>query len=470
MKVTVALAAAGVLSLALAACSPGVKCSPTSCNGCCTAAGTCSRGTSSTECGTSGATCAACSGSDTCNAGRCGSAAGGSGGSGGGTGTGGMGTGGGTVLASCGPSSCADGCCEGATCVRGTAQSAQACGTGGAACGQCVGGNSCANGLCSGGAPCDSTTCPSGCCTGNACLGYGAQGIGACGTGGGACMPCAANLACGSGVCSTPAVVGQACTLSMQCETLGAGAYCKRQTSSMNANYTSGFCTIGCATAGELCAAGQGTCIGGPTSIFSVYGEADRFCASLCPSPGNQSSCRMGYSCYGPSDGGFCWLSPVPPFDGGGIPDKLGNACASHAQCQNPPSADWGFCLVGTSDAGPTRFTGGYCTAECTYDNTGSFCGPNGSCRGFRSTLADGGASDAFGLCLRTCPSPGGGRSSLRPGGAYVCATRIEPDAGVIGVLWPACDQPSLGAASCPAQTYCDVPTGYCCDGGVCIK
>jgi len=467
MRITVVLAAA----VAALSCSPPVKCAPSNCNGCCTAAGTCARGTSVAECGANGSMCKTCSGSETCTAARCSSAGGGAGGgsgAAGGTGTAGMGTGGGT-LASCGPSSCSDGCCVGAACVRGSAQSASQCGMGGAACSECVGGNTCNAGQCTGGQPCDSSNCPGGCCTGNACLSQLQQGNGACGNGGAQCMPCAAGLTCTLGACATAAPIGARCMNSTECASLGGNAYCKQQTSTMNASYQNGFCTIPCGVAGESCAGGQGTCIGGPTSIFAVYGEADRFCASQCPQSGAQSTCRPGYSCYGPADGGFCWLLPVPPFDGGGIPDKLGNACLTHTQCHDPPGADWGFCLVGGNDAGPTRFTGGYCTAECTYDNTGEFCGPSGSCRVFRSTLADGGSSDPFGLCLRTCPTPGAGRSNLRPGGAYVCSRRSQADGGTIGVLWPACDQPAVTASSCPPQTYCDGPSGYCCDGGFCL-
>jgi hypothetical protein len=205
--------------------------------------------------------------------------------------------------------------------------------------------------------------------------------------------------------------------------------------------------------------------------VLSVYGEADMFCAANCPTGGTQSTCRTGYTCYGDMTGGFCWVDPVPPFDGGGIPDKLGIACTTDLGCQNPPGPDWGFCLPGTSSTGaPTRFTGGYCTADCTYDNTGAFCGPQGTCRPFVSTLADGGLSDPFGLCLLTCPNPGAGRSNLRPGGAYVCATRTTADGGTIGVLWPACDQPSLTPSNCPTNTYCNTANGYCCDAGNCIR
>src|SRR6185436_10247158 len=134
-----------------------------------------------------------------------------------------------------------------------------------------------------------------------------------------------------------------------------------------------------CTTPGTVCG-GNGSCIGGPNSIFAVYGEGDTFCAAGCPQSGFQSTCRTNYACYGGTTGmpGFCWLDPIPPFDGGGAPDKLGNACANDTACQNPPAADWGFCLPEVDSMGATGFTGGYCVAECTYDNTGNFCGNNG--------------------------------------------------------------------------------------------
>lgn len=428
--------------------------------------------------------CKECQGAEACNAGVCTAGSGGGGGggtsAGGGSGTGGSSTGGsgvgggsggssgvggsGGALGSCGPTNCSDGCCVGAQCVRGAAQSNSQCGQGGFACLSCVTGNNCVSGQCTGGASCDAQNCPNGCCSGTACLSLAQQGNGACGNNGNMCMACPGAQVCLNGSCQQPATIGSACSTSAQCASLGTGAYCKLRTSTNNASYQNGYCTIPCTAAGA-CAGGQGTCIGGPTSVLSVYGEQERFCAVNCPSGGQQSTCRTGYSCYGDQTGGFCWLSPIPPFDGGGIPDKLGNACTLDTQCINPPGADWGFCIQGTSSTGaPNRFVGGYCTAECTYDNTGAFCGPNGICAGFSN---DGGPQTDFGLCLRTCSTPGQGRSALRAGGSYVCLSSRGSDGGTIGILWPACDTPT---STCRPGTFCNTQNGYCCDGGFCIR
>jgi hypothetical protein len=67
---------------------------------------------------------------------------------------------------------------------------------------------------------------------------------------------------------------------------------------------------------------------------------------------------------------------------------------------------------------------------------------------------------------MRNCPNPGAGRSTLRPGGTYVCATAFWDDGGTSGYLYPACD--AVGAEACPARTYCNAANGYCCDGGFC--
>ncbi|MDP3500596.1 MAG: hypothetical protein Q8S33_09700 [Myxococcales bacterium] len=77
-------------------CTPAKKCTPTNCQGCCTANDTCSSGNSVDECGGSGLLCDRCVGAQLCTAGDCvGSTAtgGGTGGSGGGTGGSGGGAG-----------------------------------------------------------------------------------------------------------------------------------------------------------------------------------------------------------------------------------------------------------------------------------------------------------------------------------------------------------------------------------------
>jgi hypothetical protein len=256
-----------------------------------------------------------------------------------------------------------------------------------------------------------------------------------------------------------PATLGGPCTSTADCTSLGTGATCKLNTSTGNAPYPLGYCTLPCpatGSPGDPCGSGLGECIGSSQSELPYYGEGDFICASKCDAPGTQSTCRNGYACYGD---GFCWLNPIPPFDGGGFDTKVGQACTSDGQCQNPPSTDFGYCVTATGSSGATGFTGGYCTADCSFDNTGSFCGPTGACFGF--DLSDGGT---FAACLRTCATPGGGHST-RTG--YSCFTGQANDGGVIGYLFPACDAPGN---PCPSNYFCNSASGYCCDGGNCIN
>lgn len=85
--------------LVLPSCGGGstATCSPESCKGCCTAAGTCEVGFAANACGTLGAACRACGLNEQCIAGQCATGLGGGsgGGGGGGGGSGDAGTGGG---------------------------------------------------------------------------------------------------------------------------------------------------------------------------------------------------------------------------------------------------------------------------------------------------------------------------------------------------------------------------------------
>lgn len=102
--------AAGALALSACGSSSSTDCGPTTCNGCCTAAGQCVGGAANDACGSGGNTCNVCSGGQTCAGSVClaptggggGSDAGMGGGAGGGMGGGmggglGGGTGGGTA-------------------------------------------------------------------------------------------------------------------------------------------------------------------------------------------------------------------------------------------------------------------------------------------------------------------------------------------------------------------------------------
>lgn len=465
----------GIFAAVAPSCGPSTRCTVANCSGCCTKDGKCATGTGVSACGEGGHMCDVCTSFQACLAGVCTTGNSGNGGGngtgggntsvGGGSGTGGAGGGGTTA---CGPSSCPDGCCSGGMCLRGTQQSNNTCGMGGFACLPCATGNTCMGGQCTGAVTCSAQNCPSGCCTNtNTCQPFAQQGPGSCGMMGGACATCPGGQTCSMGACVTPATVGGPCMTSAQCATLGAGAYCKLKTSTMNANYQNGYCTLPCTTYGAACGGGQGVCVGGMNSYISVYGEGDMFCAAGCAVPATQSTCRMGYICRPPPAGaavaGYCWITPTPPFDGGGFPNKLGIACTVDGTCQNPPGPDWGYCIPPTdpNTGTPNGWSGGYCTADCSWDNTGQFCGVDGRCTAFND-----GMGGLIGACMRTCPNPGGGRSATRP--AYTCRTVNASDGGVQGILFPACD--NAGAPACPPRTFCNAGNGYCCDGGVCLN
>jgi hypothetical protein len=216
-------------------------------------------------------------------------------------------------------------------------------------------------------------------------------------------------------------------------------------TSRGDGTYTGGFCTKTC-TAPADCGA-NAACLGGMGSSLTYYGEANSLCVPTCAAPGTQSTCRTGYTCYGTAPNGFCWIDPIPPFNGGGAATKTGTTCTMDTACQNPPSADFGFCFPPTqSDGGVSIWTQGYCSAECSLDNTGMFCGTNAQC------VEVGTTANPFQVCLSNCPAPGG-RSNCRTG--YTCfdlsGTNTPP-----GVCFPDC-----GKTGCTTGT-CNTTTGQC--------
>jgi hypothetical protein len=324
-------------------------------------------------------------------------------------------------------------------------------------CMSCGAGKTCTNGQCVNLPTCTTSNCSTGCCNGTTCVQQAQQSNSQCGNGGNACNPCIGSSVCAGGACQPPATLGGTCTTNANCASLGTGATCKLQTSG-GYPYSGGFCTLPCTTPQTSCGT-NGTCIGG--GVFPSFSESDIVCSPNCAIAGTQSTCRSGYFCYDDGSGsGQCWLDPLPPFDGGGICNKIGNACTSDSQCISPPGADWGFCISG--DAG--RFNNGYCTADCSFDNTNQFCGSNGLCAGFLPS--DGGANPDFYLCLERCPNPGAGRGSLRTG--YTCYTITDIDGGTAGYAWPSCDRP--GQPACPSGFSCNTTNGYCCQGTLCYR
>ena len=454
----------GIVMAIAPSCGTAKNCTPTNCSsGCCNDKGSCELGTSNGACGHLGGTCSACSFGQACNLGSCvatsgnggggGSNGGGSGGggvtgggagggvTGGGTGGGvtGGGSGGGVtgggsgggVTGGGGGTAC-DGCVAGGnTCINfANANNATFCGQGGVACVACPLPGNCVNHTCVGG-------------TG----GGGGGGATGGGTGGGV-------TGGGGGTALQP--IGGPCASSMNCQS---GLACKTATQVGTSPYPGGYCTKACAQPTD-CPAGA-ECIGGPQSSLQFYGEPSGFCAAICPSAGSQGPCRNGYTCEFNAAGmpGNCWLNPIPNFNGGGIASNTGAACTTDTCQPSGVSSLLSFCFKGVPRDGgtaPTGFPGGYCSADCSYDNLNTFCGTNGTCIQF-----NGGTANEYFGCLAKCPTPGAPLTGNGCRTGYACIGVGLPDGGSSGACYRSCA--SAGATPCasPAPT-CNSSTGLC--------
>lgn len=426
------------------------NCNPSTCSGgCCAPNGECITllSQSNLVCGKQGEACGPCTGA----MGLCNTA-----------------TGTCQAPATCGPSNCA-GCCDGTTCLSGPMQNTSKCGMGGLACAACPANNACSSGACQS-SVCNASTCAGGCCSdAGTCTPYAMQNNATCGTQGAACTPCPQGEVCNTaGQCLPTGTLGGPCTVDATCATLGAGAYCKKMTSRGFA-YNGGYCTVPCTTVGEnKCGPGNmGDCRGGNDDPeFYGYGEQSPLCIATCPSAGQQSSCRPGYLCYGPTAGqpGFCWLNPAPAYDPGLPSNKVGNGCTSDTQCQSPPAAAFGFCVPPhDGGVGGTFYTNGYCSAKCASDTTGGVCGANAFC-GFETDTMNNltGAAQCYQKCTLYS-----GKAETRQG--YACWTAFKTDGGPVGMVFPSCDAvPSVCGPPSGGLT-CNTTNGYCCNSMNCF-
>ena len=425
----------GIVMAIAPSCGTAKNCNTTNCSsGCCDDKGSCQLGTSNGACGHLGGTCSACSFGQACNLGSCvatsGNGGGGGssgGGSGGGTGgaTGG-GTGGG-VTGGGGGTSC-DGCITGgATCINfANSNNATFCGQGGVACVACGAPGNCVNHVCVGGSG-------------------GGGGTTGGGTGGG-----------GTGGGTGLSAIGGPCASSPNCQ---AGLTCRITTQRGDTTYPGGYCSKACSTDPD-CGTGS-ECVGGPQSSLQFYGEPSGFCVNVCPSAGSQSTCRSGYTCEFNVAGspGDCWLTPIPNFNGGGIASNTGAMCTTDNCQPTGVSSLLGFCFKGTPRDGgtaPTGFPGGYCTADCSYDNLGTFCGTNGTCIQF-----NGGTANEFFGCLAKCPTPAAPLTSNGCRFGYACIPIGLGDGGTTGACYRSCA--TAGATPCASPTpTCNTNTGLC--------
>jgi hypothetical protein len=279
-------------------------------------------------------------------------------------------------------------------------------------------------------------------------------------------------MLCQSGVCQVSTVtaqLGDTCTADADCASLGTGAMCKLTTTTGNASYPGGYCTKRCQKASDCpgADAGASPCVTLPVA----YGEGDSLCWEPCKQRNSvPGGCRDGYACYGVSSMGVptgqgCWIYPLPAADAGPPSDKIGKPCVGFADCENPPDPHYAVCITATfklpdgGTGGPTGFTGGYCTANCS--TSPAICGDGGICFGGFPQSGDT-------TCAEKCTAPSTGQSDCRVG--YVCAPFFlsQMDGGAVlataGVCFPDCNEAGAG---CGDAGYCDA--GYCfasADGG----
>lgn len=293
-----------------------------------------------------------------------------------------------------------------------------------------------------------------------------------CGSGGVACMACTNGTSCVDGSCVTggdggptgggggsigPAV-GAACANDSQCDLsltatdqkYSIRGFCKKAsitdpTLSAGFSYPGGYCTKRCGFENASCGAGN-TCL----ISLGFIGEFENQCMTSCTS---SSQCRAGYGCFSmgsnlsvclplTEDGGL-----LPVVDAGpGVPSEAGSACTDDAQCI-PPST--GFCFRETrSDGGPSGFTGGACSADCTAlaatRAADAWCGNAGVCNSYGFATGDGLGPVVVWLCDHGCGV--GWDAGCRSG--YVCdQTSVESPACV-----PNCHNAGV---QCPTGTSC---------------
>jgi hypothetical protein len=257
-----------------------------------------------------------------------------------------------------------------------------------------------------------------------------------CATSVGACLPdCRSGWSCGdtltcntkTGTCDppevTPGPIGAPCTWNVEC---ASGLCTPEQGTSGPTYWSGGSCTLDCSIA---------SCPSGSTCVTYESGAA--FCSTSCTT---SSECRSSYVCA--TSVGAC------------LPDcRLGWSCGSTLTCNtktgtcDPPAVTpgpigapctWnvecasGLCTPEQGTSGPTYWSGGSCTLDCSVAS----CPSGSTCVTYESGAA---------FCSASCTTSSACRSS------YVCATSV-------GACLPDC---RLGW-SCGSTLTCNTKTGTC--------
>ncbi len=320
---------------------------------------------------------------------------------------------------------------------------------------------------------CNANTC-GGCCTsaGKCVTKPGSASDTTCGAQAKACVDCtqtgqtcsSMTYACTAAAGDGGSSVGAACTDDSQCglaltatdQSYSIRGFCKKASLtdpslSPGFTYPGGSCT-------KRCGFENASCGPGSACIFNLgfIGDFENQCVKSCTSA---SECRAGYGCVNlgtnlsvclplTEDGGALPLADAGP----GVAAEAGAACTTNAQCI-PPST--GFCFrESLSDGGPSGFTGGECSADCSalaaFTRADEWCGHGGVCNAYGFSSNDDLGPVVVWQCDRGCGP--GWDAGCRSG--YVC------------------DETSTATPACVPDCHhagVQCPTGTTCQGaGIC--
>lgn len=367
----------------------------------------------------------------------------------------------------CAASNCA-GCCDAkGQCVKSPSNSNNTtCGTQGNACADCTKlatpttcntstftcGSGSGGGTGGSGGSCDGCKLPS---SGN-CVSLANTSVVNCGIAGATCAACNSGQQCVNGACQTPDAgtpvggVGDKCTSDSQCNRVPGGkGFCKKTMVPAGTVYQDGYCSKRC-TAQADCGSGN----------YCAYwmgpvGELENICYKGCD-PNVTGACRTGYDCTDISLSSTvrnsCFPTAAAAFDAGpGNDGPAGGPCVDDTACGPAPYFN---CIPEATDAGPTGFTGGSCSGDCSMTLSDTWCGDAGICLPY-VVAQDSRGSLVSWLCGQSCTPGGANNGGCRTN--YVCEEFGQAGSG-FGSCTPDCRTAPTGFCS----NSCDTATGLC--------